>query len=539
MSAILKEIEVENLIFYTENCYDAVLSKETRKIFSELKEQGKIESDFQDDYWNCNSDVKHFGISFDISESEYHVHGFQYLKINFATISDMLRCYAVFNIGEYIFLTVDARVQAAMKLLTQLGNPTLKANQLECNYMEEFLIFIATPENLVQEIMAQVLVLNGQNAHSVNNKQRNLAHMLNYLAIENEIKKLYASGIDVAEKVRYFPILFWVSITFILPLRATEILLTPFDCIEKVGDKTLLTIRRTNLKKGRQKVYYDIEKDYREFSYEIPNLEIVKYIEEYQALTGKHQRRFLFDYNECSINKKMSLQVFNKLLAEFIEEKLFNNHDYDFARFAAGIDDFEIVTAGDSRPIAMSNLYFQNAGADICRQIANHEHIDVSAGYYTNIKDTLMCSSIMQLQNKINFCRNELKENAFRNSKYPESTLKTRCLSEKRIKDPTNIEDCIAEKHLAECIGCRFYVPDKNELDALLAIEGEQAQQYSDKIIDLLNHLSKKNGVTTNIEELMLHLQTHGNRYKKFCDMKTEETYTKWEETQSTMKKNY
>lgn len=110
------------------------------------------------------------------------------------------------------------------------------------------------------------------------------------------------------------------------------------------------------------------------------------------------------------INNMLSLQAFNQLIATFVEENIIGNSRYDFARYAIGIKEFETVTAGDSRPIAMANLYFQKTGEDICRQLADHVNINTSSGYYTNISETIWASSVVQLQKKLDYERRYSKQ---------------------------------------------------------------------------------------------------------------------------------
>lgn len=98
------------------------------------------------------------------------------------------------------------------------------------------------------------------------------------------------------------------------------------------------------------------------------------------------------------VNGLFPLASFNRLTKAFMEEYIIGNDRYDFVRHASGIAEFEPVTAGDSRPIAMTNLYFQESGADICRQLADHENINTSSGYYANISETIWASSLIQLQ---------------------------------------------------------------------------------------------------------------------------------------------
>lgn len=160
-------------------------------------------------------------------------------------------------------------------------------------------------------------------------------------------------------------------------------LVTPFDYLEIDDDRVLLRVRRTKLKGGHKQVYYDVDKDYEIFTYSLDGIikkQVFNNIKMYQEMTSSHIRRFLFDYGEVFSNHMMSLSGFNNLLKVFIDERIVGNPKYEFARSVCGISEFEYVTAGDSRPIAMANLYFQDAGADICRQLANHMNVTTSEG---------------------------------------------------------------------------------------------------------------------------------------------------------------
>lgn len=54
-----------------------------------------------------------------------------------------------------------------------------------------------------------------------------LSHLINYLAIANEVNDLYHTEMSMDEFKKWFPIFFWANITFVIPLRATEMLVTP------------------------------------------------------------------------------------------------------------------------------------------------------------------------------------------------------------------------------------------------------------------------------------------------------------------------
>jgi hypothetical protein len=343
------------------------------------------------------------------------------------------------------------------------------------------------------------------------------------MAVENELTDMYGSStFPDSDFLYWFPVYFWAKITFILPLRATEMLVTPCNCIEYRNGKIFLKVRRTMLKKGTRTVCYDVEKDYKIFSYQIPDSETVRNIEKYKELTASHLRRFLFDYSKYSINEILSLSSFNLLLAEFVRKNLVDNHKYDYSRFASGIAQFSLMSAGDSRPIAMANLFYQDIGADICRQLADHTNINVSAGYYTNVSNTVLASSIMHLQRKLNRGYNNRQE------KKTETGLQASspCSSPKQPLETGDIEDCIAEGHIAECFGCRYYTPSPKNLKKEMQKRQENLDSASRKMIE---GMAKGKEILDQMDKLFLDAHTGITRYKTACDEKAEEELKKWQ----------
>ena len=77
----------------------------------------------------------------------------------------------------------------------------------------------------------------------------------------------YWEGASEVEKLFYFPLYFWWNLTAILPLRPTEFLLTPRNCIERKSGENILTIRRTTLKGGKNITRYRINSDYKLMKY--------------------------------------------------------------------------------------------------------------------------------------------------------------------------------------------------------------------------------------------------------------------------------
>ena len=519
MDNILRQVDIdESLVFYTENQYSAVYRQKFLDVFQNLQDDKKIRSDFEDAVWLCSSDIKTFQIDFSYREYAYKTHMGKQLGISVARMTDMLKCYAIYICGEFIFRTIAQKISSIKAFLTAFGDPAYKIQEQEQVSSIDFLNFIGTPDHQVAVFMDQISIIKAPRP-----KQRELCHLINYMAVENELTDMYGSStFPDSDFLYWFPVYFWAKITFILPLRATEMLVTPCNCIEYRNGKIFLKVRRTMLKKGTRTVCYDVEKDYKIFSYQIPDSETVRNIEKYKELTASHLRRFLFDYSKYSINEILSLSSFNLLLAEFVRKNLVDNHKYDYSRFASGIAQFSLMSAGDSRPIAMANLFYQDIGADICRQLADHTNINVSAGYYTNVSNTVLASSIMHLQRKLNRGYNNRQE------KKTETGLQASspCSSPKQPLETGDIEDCIAEGHIAECFGCRYYTPSPKNLKKEMQKRQENLDSASRKMIE---GMAKGKEILDQMDKLFLDAHTGITRYKTACDEKAEEELKKWQ----------
>lgn len=532
MNNTLRKIETDEVVIYKSHTYSDDTLKRCRQLHSGLVETGKLEGEFDSDKWIGYSGIRHFGMDFSIDPESYRKHVGREFGISLKAMKNMLRCYAIYCSGVYIYQTISRdKLQVIRHFLEEFPGKSFRLPEYGIIAVEDFLAFIGTPDTQIQGILNRIARVREDRPG-----QRHLSPVINYLVVENDINSLFRSDPDEETFRKWFPIYFWVNITFILPLRATEMLVTPRECLRRTEDgKVLLTIRRTRLKKGKRTVYYDVNKDYREFSYEIPNASVAATIEKYLFLTSGQDRRFLFEYNELMINGMLSLQAFNHLLSEFMEERVIGNPRYDFTKFASGIQEFEKVTAGDSRPIAMANLYFQNTGEDICRQLADHVHIDTSSGYYTNISETIWASSVIRMQKRMEY-ENRYASDIYKGGQMAVISSHSQCCSPRRQSDEENLKDCIAEGHLEDCMGCRYYLPSNAELDTFLKTQKKRADDGAKRVIGFMNSTMKAKKQETTLEELFLSVQTDASRYRMGCDLSAKEKYGEWQEHRSSRK---
>ncbi|PZM78953.1 MAG: hypothetical protein DKM50_10355 [Candidatus Margulisiibacteriota bacterium] len=535
MDNILRKIESEEVILYTDQVYSVELLNKCREIHKSLVNGGKLEGIFEADKWMGYSDVKKYGLDFSLDSEAYKKHIGKEFGITEETMKNMLRCYAIYCNGVYVYQTIARdKINTIKEFLQKYTDKDFRLTTTVITTLEDFLGFINTPDTQIELITSNIKLIKSKES-----SQRLLSPIINYLVIENEVNSIYRKNPDDNMFKKWFPIYFWVNITFILPIRATEMLLTPKECIYHENGKTYLRIRRSRLKKGTRTVYYDVNKDYKEFTYAIPYSEVMRNVERYVELTKGQERRFLFEYNELMINDMLSLQAFNHLVVAFVEEHIIGNSRYDFAKYATGITEFVPVTAGDSRPIAMANLYFQKLGEDICRQLADHININTSSGYYTNISETIWASSVVQLQKKFDYEWRYSKEQYEQGEKTAVDTGKSICISHKRLADEEDLSDCIEQGHLADCMGCKYYRPTKAELECFLQFQQKKADDSAKRVIEFMNNAMSIKSKDSALEEVFLSVQTDATRYRMGCNIKAEEKYNEWQRLRNIQKTSY
>ena len=230
--------------------------------------------------------------------------------------------------------------------------------------------------------------------------QRALAHYQSYFRFDHYLNLFWQTACQ-GEKALFFPIYFWWKITAILPLRPTECVLTPRKCIREENGKYYLTIRRTKVKGSKQEVQYSIESDYEKKEYPIPAIlgqEIVTYISETEE-TYASDVDVLFckktqfvqscvakpnDHHYTYINLSQCLQHF---YTRVLEEK------YGLAVIESvdqlGEREIQKINLGDTRHIAMVSLAVSGATPTICKELAGHDRIEISAHYFSNVKSFL------------------------------------------------------------------------------------------------------------------------------------------------------
>lgn len=89
-----------------------------------------------------------------------------------------------------------------------------------------------------------------------------------------------------------------------------------------------------------------------------------------------------------------------------------------------------------------------------------------------------------------------------------------------------DITDCVAEGHIAECFGCRYYSPASGVLEKELLERKKKLDTASRKMIE---GMANGKEILDQMDKLFLDAHTGINRYKTACDEKAEEELKKWQ----------
>ncbi len=530
-ASLLNKVECEEEYVIVEDVtYQTKAHEEFLVIFNRLRTENKVSGEYEDSKWFCNNSITEHTIDFVFDEVAFMRHPLcQEYRIGISTMRDMLKSYALYCVYDMIFSSIRLRINTIKDYIDKYKSQELVMDTNQRYYISEFLCFIGIAEEGIDRLTAWI-----KNVPVPKRRPRQLAPMINYLALEHEISEIYSSDITDEEFIKWFPVYFFTKIAFVLPIRATEITLTPLKCIERREGEIFLRIRRSRLKKRNHVVYYEPKRDYAIFEYRMPDTECIRVVKKYQEITKSIEREYLF-VRTNSVRSYMTLDALNYLIGEFMDERLIGNRKYAYALYASGVQEFEHVTAGDARPIAMSNLFYQNVGVDIIRQLADHEQLCTSGGYFTNVSETVLASSIMNIQREMDHERMNMKSDMIVTSEAAKNppVLDSKCASPFQPLKTGNITDCKKEGYLEDCLGCRYFQPNESELEIELNKRRKKLESAELKVIQCLREGMSKNDTDT--DKVLLDIHTAMARYKAATDKLAQEKRIKWQRHQDSM----
>lgn len=268
--------------------YDKGSIELARKRFNEYKAQGIIiEGKFDDDIWRLTDDYSRIRISFQIDHISFKKYYEEIFQLKCDEFVIYLKTYIVLTLGQLVLNSVKEIVNDVRHIIS-CPPDNLMEGVVFLKKGNRVLDFLTThPENEeTSELLDNLLdcLERLSDIQITNRTQRQLVSFESYFKFNDILNDFWKEERDEDIRLFYAPLYFWWRITAVIPLRPREFILTPKDCLTAKSDGYYLTLRRNQLKGGKNKsVFYEIGKDYKTFEYKIPDQlanELIRYKKE-------------------------------------------------------------------------------------------------------------------------------------------------------------------------------------------------------------------------------------------------------------------
>ena len=363
-----------------------------RDVFADYRRHGIIlNGSFDDPEWKMSNET--LNVTLALLSFENDGGAFQeWLDIPEEQYSTYVKAYIALRFGDYTLLTLQNLTKTLASLPYMLADEAVALTKNAAHFAE-FLSLLpgGTIERDWIEETLEERVQKYRRDPGVDSR-RVLAAFDSYLQFDEILRDYWQTACNDA-KLFYFPLYLWWNLTAILPLRPTEFLLTPRDCI----DGNTITVRRTRLK-GGGKVSYRIAQDYELHQYDI-TAALADEIRIYISLTEHTQ--------PAQIDALFRLEPHYGYLGKGIDR--FNRY-YTYNNMHTCLDMFFTeavepqgnnivrIKLGDTRHLAMVSLIISGGSPVICRELAGHTDVTVSSHYYTNISNLVENLTIKRLR---------------------------------------------------------------------------------------------------------------------------------------------
>ena len=481
---------------------DPEIRRNAKDRFYDYRRQGVIlNGSFESDRWQLTNQLHVFTLDFRIDTDRYRANAESWSGCTAECYLECMKAYIAFQFGRYTLVYLQ---QIANGISALSGMTTEEAKTLSWDTRPQIIGFLSLlPES--NDLRDQVVEALESQKWSVQSKRpRQLSEFSSYLRFNKALNDFWALASEL-EKKEFFPVYFWWKLTAILPLRCTEFLLTPRDCIRLDKGRYLLSIRRTKLKKGKRQLSYSVEQDYALHEYEIPGWLFAEIQHYKNATLHEHLPELgtLLVPSRSVPSGYYSYFQLSRCLRRFCKEVL-NNETYP-------------IHIGDTRHIAMINLMLSGGSPVICRELAGHESIDISSNYYANL--SAVVESMVYERS-----RGWSDDSALRGSlRFPVALPNEKIRVDQGWCDAVDVangdvSECLKchgpDGQVGNCINCLHFYADSPGLSAQIMKHSKKAVDEDGKfVMQMIEHVRKGLGYEEDIAAALLRLQSSGYRY--------------------------
>ena len=372
--------------FLAVDSIDAETISKAKEIFNRYLSHGIITGGrFEDDEWPVTDEKSRTTIRFSYSDTEYEKHAGNWIGCTSQCYKEAAKSYVLFHMGAWTLASL--RELASHLCRTAAADfPGEDGFGDESSHIAELLQLIpgfSESRNAAIECLEDCAAL--QRIRS--GRQRHLLDFTAYFRFHDAMDE-YWQGAKPDDRRFYFPLYLWWKLTAVLPLRVTEFLMMPRDCIRETEKGYMVTIRRTRLKGGNTLMAYRIDSDFEKKSYPVSS-EVAESILWYKEATGKMDAPpidSLFCYEPYRERHRMST-------GEIYSYDCLKTTKDDFYKNVLAGKEIPVVNLGDTRHIAMMNLIISGGSPRMCMELAGHANIGISSHYYTNMAELVECST--------------------------------------------------------------------------------------------------------------------------------------------------
>lgn len=487
-----------------------------KDIFARYSERGVITGGrFEDDAWPVTDEKTSTWIRFSFSDGEYERHAQGWIGCTSQCYREAVKSCVLFHMGAWALSSLrelafhlcevarrdfpgeegfgDASAQVSELLQMIPGTSEARSAAIEC----------------LEDCAALYRIRSG--------RQRKLLDFSSYFRFHDALDE-YWSGAGQEDRLFYFPLYLWWRLTAVLPLRVTEFLVIPSDCISKDEQGYQVTVRRTRLKGGNTLVAYRIDSDYEKKTYPVSAdlAEKILWYKETTAEMGRPLIDSLFCYEPYRKRHRLST-------VEIYGYECLKKTKNDFYRHALAGMEIPDVHLGDTRHIAMMNLIISGSSPRMCMELAGHTNIGISSHYYTNMAELVECSTY-ELYRKARKGTSAVICGGKRYSLTPLSHLTKIpggwCGSPKRRME--KVDDCILAVNslgeIGDCKCCRYFQRNRQgrHLEFYDPEVGRQkVRADSWFLMHMVEAVRQGIGCQENIRQAILRLQHSCDHYRE------------------------
>lgn len=505
--------EYEKYYVVTELNADAF--KKSRELFEGYCGEVILNKSFEDDTWILTNQVRKKTFEFATNQFGFKKYAEKWLGCSYDYYITAMKTYFIFYMGKFS-LSGLGQILKTLKSISECSSEELEVN----THIIDFLKGLPDCEDkdCVIEHMEEAFKFGVYSRKK--NTQRVLADFDAYFKLNDTLNQFWNCATK-EEKLYYFPLYLWWNVTAILPLRPTEFLLTPLNCLERNNGKNVLIVRRTKLKAKNKNTYYTIDKDYELCRYLLPDHladEIEWYINE-----TKNMQKSKYNTLFC---QKPHYDFLNKAIPKTSVYYSYGNLSVCLKKFQHEIMNIQgndnEINLGDTRHLAMINLIVSGGSPVICKELAGHEDINISSHYYANISKFIECATY-EIYRKSKNASTNVSMSQHRLSSKLKTVSVENGLCDSKFYVMGSVEDCIkvmgSNGEIGKCNICPHYIDGKTGRYILfedadkIKKQIESDSEYLRQVIELVR---KGKGYDEDIQSALLKLQHSSYRYGQY-----------------------